>query len=106
MSFASIKSLQRGHGLPFVIASNILHEQTTLARRHCRAWFTLGGIGLAIVLAGAFALPRPFADTTLRVALAGAGLCTGIGELLARRRAQPRILAAAHAAGAGSARDG
>lgn len=97
MSFASIKSLQRDHGLPFVAASNILHEQTQLARRHYRAWFTLGGIGLAITLAGAFVLSRPFTSAAFDVAWPCACLCTGVGELLARRRAQAPIATAARA---------
>jgi hypothetical protein len=98
MSFASIKSLQRDYGLPFVAASSILQEQTQLARRHCRAWFTLGGIGLAIALVGAFVLSRPFASAAYAVAMPCACLCTGAGELLARRRAQAPIHAAARAA--------
>ncbi len=97
MSFASIKSLQRDHGLPFVAASDILHEQTRLARRYYRAWFMLGGIGLAITLAGAFVLSRPFASAAFDVAWPCTCLCTGAGELLARRRAQAPIATAARA---------
>lgn len=100
MSFASIKTLQRDYGLPFVAASSIIREQTMLARRHYRAWFALGGIGLAIVLVGAFTLSRPFADTTFDFVWPCTCLCTGIGELLARRRAQAPILAVARGAGA------
>lgn len=106
MRLASIKSLQRDHGLPFVAASNIIHEQVTLARKHYRVWFALGWIGLAIVLVDAFALPRSFAETTFHIALPCACLCTSVGELLARRRAQPAILAAAHAASTGTAQNG
>lgn len=100
----TVSRLQRDYGLSFVTASSIIHEQTELARRHYRTWFTLGGIGLAIVLAGAFALSRPFASTAFHVALSCACLCAGIGELLTRRCAQAPILAAARAASADSTR--
>ena len=97
MSFAGIKSLQRDYGLPFVTAEAILREQTALARRHYRPWFTLGGIGLAVALAGAFVVSRPFSNIPFDFVFPSACLCTGIGELLSRRRARAPILAAAQA---------
>lgn len=104
MKFASIQSLQRDYGLPFVTAASIIDVQMALARRHHRVWFMLGGVSLAIVLVSAFALPKPLASTTFHVALPCACLCTAIGELLVRRRALPSILAAAHAASADTTR--
>lgn len=102
MSFATIRSLQRDYGLPFVAAANLIHEQTALARKHYRVWFVLGGIGLAVMIAGAFLLSRPFANPVFNIVWACACLCTGIGELLSRRRAQACIVALARGPAAGS----
>lgn len=98
MSFVGIKGLQRDYGLSFATAEAILREQTALARRHYRPWFTLGGIGLAVALAGAFVVARPFSNIPFDFVFPCACLCTGIGELLARRRARAPIRAAARAA--------
>lgn len=102
----SVPRLPRNYGLSFVTAANIIHEQTMLARKHYRVWFTLGGIGLAIVLMGAFALSRPFANPVFHIVWLCTCLCTGIGELMARRRAQASILAVARSSGSGAGRGG
>jgi hypothetical protein len=98
MRFASIKSLQRDYGLPFVTAATIIHEQNALARQHYRRWYMLAGTVVAISLACKFA-PRDslyyrMDDFVFPLACLGVGLA----EALIQRKAQPSIIAAARAA--------
>lgn len=98
MKLVTTTDLQRDYALPFATAEIILREQQAVARRHYRIWFALGGIGVALALVGAFVIDRPIANFAFDFVLPFAYLCTGIGELLAQRRAQPAIHAAARAA--------
>lgn len=96
----TVSRLQREFGLPFATAESIIGEQVALARQHYRCWYVPACIILAIAMAGTFVLSDSRAHSVFRLIWPVAMLCVGITELLAQRRAEAPILAAARAAGA------
>lgn len=95
----TVSKLQREFGLPFATAEAIIREQMALARQHYRRWYVPACIAIVVGMAGAFVFSSPSGHTVFGLMWPVAMLCVGTTELLAQRRAEAPILAAARAAG-------
>lgn len=96
MKFITVKQLQREFWLPFTVGEAIIREQTQLALNHYLRWPLIFAVAYAAAMVCQHVLDRPWAREP-----GGTWplpLLSFVVHHLARRRAQPFILAAARAA--------
>jgi len=102
----TVSKLQREFESPFTTAGAIVREQIMLARQHHRRWCVPTWIAVAVAMVGTFVLSSPWAHSVFRLIWPVAMLCVGAMKLLAQRRAEAPIVAAAGAASATAAPTG